>query len=227
MHHDKDWILQASTDYDTMIAKYRAIWSQLADRFGNYPENLVFESMNEIGFDDLGTQKGAELVNKINGEFVQLVRNSGKYNDKRFLLLAGYWTDIDRSVGNITNQGDDRAIISVHYYSPSTFAIADKSSTWGYQETWGTEEDYKYLQGQMDKLKKAYLDQGVAVIIGEYGCLIKDKDMQSRIKYLSAVTEYVRKYGMCPVLWDNRQEINRSLLQWNTEGLADAIRTAR
>lgn len=226
MHHD-DWIMDASKDYDAVIAKYDAVWSQLADRFGDYPENLVFESMNEVGFDSLGTEKGAELVEKINANFVQLIRSSGKHNDKRFLLLAGYWTDIDRTVGRITNQGDDRAIISVHYYSPSTFAIADANTSWGYQKTWGTDEDYAYLQGQMDKLKTAYLDKGIPVIIGEFGAIIKDKDQQSRIDYLSSIVKYARAYGMCPILWDNGQEINRSTLTWNTEGLADAIRSAK
>lgn len=225
MHHD-DWIKDASKDYDAVMEKYKAIWSQLADRFGDYPENLIYESMNEVGFDSLGTEKGAALVEKINGEFVELIRSSGKHNDKRFLLLAGYWTDIDRTVGRITNQGDDRAIISVHYYSPSTFTIADVNTSWGYQETWGTEEDYAYLQGQMDKLKTAYLDLGVPVIIGEFGSVIKDKDKQSRLDYLSSVVKYARAYGMCPVLWDNGQEISRTLLTWNTEGLAEAIRDA-
>lgn len=183
--------------------------------------------MNEIGFDDLGTEKGCELVNKINAEFTDLIRKSGKHNKERYLLLAGYWTDIDRSCEGIVMPDDDKVILSVHYYSPAQFAIAEKGTSWGYQETWGTESDFEYLDGQMIKLKENFIDKGVPVIMGEFGCTKKDKDSKSRILYLASVTQYCLKYGICPVLWDNGEEINRIPRTWRTEGLADALREAK
>lgn len=230
IHHEGGWIEKASTDYSGVMEKYRAIWTQIADRFGNYSNKLIFESMNEIGFDDLGTVEGCKLVNKINAEFVKLIRNSGKNNADRYLLLAGYWTDIDRSVegeGITVPEGDDKLIVSMHYYSPATFAIADKTSTWGYQETWGTAADYSYLEGQMVKLKEKFIDNGIPVIMGEYGCTLKDKDAKSRLDYLAAVNEYCLKYGICPVLWDNGEEIDRTNLAFRTAGLGEALRAGK
>ena len=227
MHHEGTWLTKASTDYDNVMTEYKAIWSQLAEEFGEYSNKLIFESMNEIGFDDLGTEKGCELMNKINAEFVKLVRNSGHNNADRYLLLAGYWTDIDRSCqgeGITVPEGDDKLIVSMHYYSPATFAIADKTSTWGYQESWGSDADYKYLDRQMNKLKKKFIDNGIPVIMGEFGCTLKDKDLTARKLYLAAVTEYCAKYGICPVLWDNGEEINRTSLSWRTEGLGETMR---
>ena len=46
--------------------------------------------MNEIGFDDLGTEQGCELMNCMNNEFTELIRNSGQNNSERYLILAGY-----------------------------------------------------------------------------------------------------------------------------------------
>lgn len=228
LHHDEEWIKEASTDYDKVMEKYKALWTQIADRFGNYSNKLIFESMNEVGFDDLGTEKGCELVNKINAEFVELIRKSGKLNKERYLLLAGYWTDIDRSCeGAIVMPDDDKTILSVHYYSPAQFAIAEKGTSWGYSETWGTDEDFVYLDGQMKKLKESFIDKGTPVIMGEYGCLKKDKDEASRVLYLSSVAEYCLKYGICPVLWDNGEEINRIPKKWRTDGLAEALREAK
>lgn len=229
MHHEGSWLTKASTDYDGVMTQYKAIWSQLAEEFGDYSNKLIFESMNEIGFDDLGTTKGCELVNKINTEFVELIRSSGHNNENRYLLLASYWTDIDRSCageGITVPENDDKLIVSMHYYSPSTFAIADKSSTWGYQESWGTKADFEYLDGQMKKLKEKYLDNGIPVIMGEFGCTLKDKDLAARKLYLESVTEYCAKYGICPVLWDNGEELNRSLLSWRTDGLGEGMRAA-
>ena len=224
MHHEDEWLTKASTDYEGVMAQYKAIWTQLADRFGNYSNKLIFESMNEIGFDDLGTQKGCELISKINAEFTDLIRNSGKRNADRYLLLAGYWTDIDRTcTPEYTMPEDDKVILSVHYYSPSTFAIADKTSTWGYQETWGTEADYEYLKGQFEKLKESFIDKGIPVIIGEYGATKKDKDPASRKAWFKAVTETSLEYNCCPIVWDAGEIISRSGLYWKTEGLSEAI----
>lgn len=226
IHHEDGWITTASTDYDAVMERYTALWTQLADYFGDYSNKLIFESMNEIGFDDLGTKKGCELLNKMNAEFVKLIRNSGRNNEERYLLLAGYWTDIDRSCEGIVMPEDDKVILSVHYYSPSQFAIADAGTSWGYRETWGTEGDFSYLKGQMEKLKTNFIDKGIPVIVGEYGCIRKDKDAESRILYLASVAEYCIDYGICPILWDNGEEIDRINFVWRTEGLADALRKA-
>lgn len=226
IHHESSWLTKASTDYEGVMAQYTAIWTQIADYFGDYSDKLVFESMNEIGFDDLGTAKGCELMNKINAEFVKLIRHSGKNNLNRYLLLAGYWTDIDRSCeepGIQVPEGDAKLMVSLHYYSPSTFAIADKNSTWGYQETWGTEEDYVYLDGQMQKVKAKFIDKGIPVIMGEYGCTVTDKDPESRINYLAAVAKACRDYHICPILWDKGDVINRASMSWKQEGLKEKL----
>ena len=224
IHHEGEWLTKASTDYEGVMTQYKAIWTQLADRFGDYSNKLIFESMNEIGFDDLGTEKGCELISKINAEFTTLIRNSGKNNADRYLLLAGYWTDIDRTcTPEYTLPDDEKIILSVHYYSPSTFAIADKTSTWGYQETWGTDEDYVYLKGQFEKLKTGFIDKGIPVIIGEYGATIKDKDNASRIAWFKAVTETSLEYKCCPIVWDAGDVISRADLCWKTDGLYEAV----
>ena len=131
MHHDgadsAHWldIKTAAVDEAVNIKvkeQLAAMWTQIAEKFKDKGEFLIFESMNEIGFDDLGTKKGCELISKINAEFVELIRKSGGFNDKRYLLLAGYWTDIDRTcTAEYTVPSDDRIMVSVHYYSPADF----------------------------------------------------------------------------------------------------------
>ncbi len=223
IHHESSWLMNASTDYEGTMVKYRSIWSQLAARFGNYPDKLLFESMNEIGFDDLGAEQGCQLMNRINAEFTDLIRSSGHNNASRYLLLAGYWTDIDSSCQGIIMPDDDRVILSVHYYSPSSFAIAESGTDWGYTNTWGTSEDFAYMEGQFEKLRTIFLDNDTPVIMSEFGCITKDKDTASRILYLSSVADYCRQYGICPIFWDNGEEIDRSNLKWRTEGLAEQM----
>ena len=223
IHHESSWLTNASRDYEQTMTQYRAIWTQLAARFKDYDEHLIFESMNEIGFDDLGDAKGCELQNRINAEFTELVRTSGGKNAERYLLLAGYWTDIDKTCEGTILPEDDRVILSVHYYSPATFAIADRSSSWGYQETWGTDADLAYLDGQMRKLKEHFSDKGIPVIIGEFAATHADKDATSVVRYTAAVMEYALRYHFCPIWWDNGQEIDRTALRYRLNGMQEAI----
>lgn len=223
IHHESSWLTRASTDYEGTMVKYKAIWTQLAARFADYSDKLLFESMNEIGFDDLGPDQGYELMNRINSEFTDLIRSCGGQNTTRYLVLAGYWTDIDKSCQGILMPQDNRVILSVHYYSPSDFAIAEAGTSWGYRSTWGAEEDFAYMEEQFEKLKTTFLDAGIPVIMGEFGCIIKDKDPESRILYLSSVADHCRRYGICPIFWDNGEEIDRTNLQWRTDSLADQL----
>ena len=94
VHHDGGgdpafgaWIRNASTDYDGVIEKYNAVWTQIADRFQNYSDYLIFESMNEVGFEDVDKSKAFTLLNDMNQEFVDLIRASGGNNEKRHLLI--------------------------------------------------------------------------------------------------------------------------------------------
>jgi len=68
--------------------------------------------------------------------------------------------------------------------------------------TWGTEADFKELNDWMDMMKQNFVDKGIPVIIGEYGCPVEKKDPDSVRLFLSSVCEAVYKRNMCPVLWD-------------------------
>lgn len=195
-------------------AKYKRIWEQLCDAFGDADEHLIFESLNEEGaWDSLwnrwggteGKDEAFALLNEINQNFVDIVRNSGGNNAKRHLLIAGYATDVDLTCDplfKMPNDPENRCAVSVHYYTPSTFCILEEDASWGKaRSTWGTDKDQAELTKYMDELKTTFVDKGVPVIIGEYGCPTKNKDPESVKLFLSSVCQEAYSRGMCPVLW--------------------------
>ena len=74
--------------------------------------------------------------------------------------------------------------------------------------------DFAELNANMDKLKPRFLDQGVPVIVGEYGATTK-KDPESVRLYLLSVAEKVYRMGMCPMLWDPGSHFDRRKLEFN------------
>ena len=96
----------------------------------------------------------------------------------------------------------DRCAVSVHYYNPPTFAILTEDADWGKATpTWGSDSEIKELQKNMDKLKKNFVDNGIPVIIGEYGCPTLNKEPDSVRLFLKSVSKEAYDRGMCPVLW--------------------------
>ncbi len=206
------WAEEFGTDEEAAMNHYTTVWQQIADEFNEFGDHLIFESLNEEGgswASYMTTDESYEILNDINQEFVNLVRNSGGNNAERTLLLAGYETNIDETCDSRfeipTDTATDKLAVSVHYYSPQGFALLNENASWAsFADTWGTAEEYADLYAEMDKLKAAFLDQGVPVIMGECGMgsrITLKQDGEAR-EFMLAEIDAMLKYGICPMLWD-------------------------
>ena len=85
--------------FDQQSAIYTKLWEQIAERFKNYDDRLLFESCNEIlTADELWWNPPEEayaVMNDFYQVFVDTVRASGGNNADRWLLVPGYNTNID------------------------------------------------------------------------------------------------------------------------------------
>ena len=249
------WLLCANSDQTKIKAKYKACWEQIADRFKNYDEHLIFESMNEEFDGTYGTPNKTAYnnINDYNQIFVDTVRQTGGNNDRRWLLIPGWNTNINYTADNYgfvlpTDQylssdiasGEKRIMISVHYYDPWDFCgteSADKTQ-WGSEATnqskvptWG---DESYMASQFKKMHDKFVSQGYGVIIGEFGAINKaNYDSQNkacRAAYYQKVCYYAKQYELVPVAWDNGFDgdygfclINRYSCQVTHQDIIDAM----
>jgi len=228
VHHDGGddakfgaWVRGAADDYDAFYKRYSAIWNQIAERFRDYSDYLVFESMNEVGFDNLSQNKAYELLNKINQDFVDIIRESGGNNEKRHLLIAGYWTDIERTCSSAFQMPDDpaeRCIVSVHYYTPWDFC------TTNIKNEWGTAAEVKTMERLIGKMNTTFAEKGIPVIIGEYAASGNDK--ASCIFFIEKLNKLCYDYGIAAFLWDNGGQVNRATYEWRTPEYLEAMKRA-
>lgn len=236
IHWDGGWINRFPADYDGSMKKYKAIWSQIADHFKGYSDHLIFESLNEeSNFETLWNMYGGMpnqkdkaygLLNTINQSFTDLVRASGGKNGRRYLLIAGYTTDIGRTVDPAFQMPRDpvrHSMVSVHYYSPTTFTLLEKDASWGKAAyTWGTPADVQAVKTDMLRMKKRFLDKGIPVVVGEFGCS-SHKDPASTVKYLSTVCETAYSLGFVPMLWDIGEIYDRKTYRFRNPQLGRAF----
>ena len=215
LHWDMGWLSGLPTKHDEVMERYIVIWRQISERFRDYGDRLMFENMNEVGFDDIWTpwrgspgmkKRAFDLVNELNQVFVDTVRASGGNNEGRHLLINVYNTGLEYAYDPLFKMPNDpanRMAASVHYYTPAVFAILDKDADWGKaRETWGTASDLKELNDNMDKLKMNCVDKGIPVIIGEFAACGDNKTSGMKHLYALSVMEAVYSRRMCPMLWD-------------------------
>lgn len=232
VHHDGGgdpkfgaWIIEESQkDYNTFLKKYKNVWKQIAERFKNYSDYLIFESMNEVGFDTLYNKNKADaynLINKINQDFVDIIRATGGNNAKRHLLIAGYYTDIERTCDSLYKMPDDKAgrcIPSVHYYTPWDFCTCD------IKHTWGTNSEVRQMETLIGKMKKNFVDKGIPVIIGEYAA--SGSDLSSCIFFIEKLNKLCSDYGIATFIWDSGRQVNRKTYKWRTPQYLEALKRA-
>lgn len=198
---------------------YKGMWQQIAERFRDYSDYLIFESANEeLGgrFDEnsplycsdsvvtyLTDDERYTLTNEINQTFVDVVRATGGNNATRFLLIAGYSTDIDQTCDDRfqmpKDTADSKLMVSVHYYDPWSYCGASSAVS---ATKWGKVSDYEYMDQQLAKMTK-FTEAGYGVVIGEYGALpcsdgLKDNTLAYHTAFLDACT----KYDLTNCLWD-------------------------
>lgn len=214
IHWDNGWVNEFYNNKDECMKRYETMWTQISENFKDYGDYLIFESQNEeLGWNELwnrwggteGKDESYQLVNEINQKFVDVVRNSGGNNAERHLLISGYNTDITLTCDSLFKMPSDpanRCAVSVHYYTPAVFALLEEDADWGKASpTWGTDAEFQELVYNMDMMKNTFVDKGIPVIIGEYGCPTKNKEPDSVRLFLSSVCEAAYSRDMCPVLW--------------------------
>lgn len=191
--------------------RFVALWEQIAAHFADHGEDLLFESMNEIhdGYDSPDPAYH-DIINNLNQVFVDTIRNSGGNNSERHLVVPGYNTNIDYTLEGFELPEDptaDRLILSVHYYDPWSFAGAAETNVWGEEfpesDSWGQES---HVQSQFDQLSTTYVEQGIPVIMGEYGAVHQEGFEDYRRYYMEYVTKAAVDRGIVPIYWDNGSE---------------------
>lgn len=209
------WGMFGSASEETRTAAmdmYKSMWSQISERFRDYSYKLIFESANEelgdrLNDKDIAKDSGTlsenecyEMTYKINSEFVKLVRSTGGKNEDRFLLIAGYNTDITRTCDDRFKMPEDTAdgklFLSVHYYTPWDYCGIKALDHWGSPKQY---EEQNRLLGMLTK----FTDQGYGIIIGEYAVLMNgmtpkpDTDI-----FFTNFLNNCDLYNYVPVLWD-------------------------
>ncbi len=204
----------------------RKVWTQIAERFVDTDDFLIFEAFNELHDGDWGwgsnlTDGGYQyrLVNEWNQVFVDAVRSTGGKNRTRYLAIPGYCGGWELA-GNIEMPKDPtvgRLMLTVHCYAPGKFnqEFENEDGELTYYPEWGhtAAEDKKQPDGEEEEeiydifhtLQTNWIDKGYPVYIGEWTCCNRPAGRESAFRdyYLEYFCKAAHDCGLTPVFWDN------------------------
>ncbi|MCF0176692.1 MAG: glycoside hydrolase family 5 protein [Bacteroidales bacterium] len=200
-----------------IMQKLTMVWMQIANRFVNEDEWLIFEVLNEIqdgkwGSGDNLTDGGAQYrtLNEWNQLCVDVIRATGGKNQTRYIGLPGYVCQPGLTIQHFELPYDEtpnRLMVSVHLYDPWDYAGSGKYSEWGHTGTDvvpdnGGEREYI---ATLKNLSNRFLAAGVPVYVGEYGSVHRAtaKAEEFRKYYLEYTCKALREYRMPVLYWDN------------------------
>ncbi len=182
--HHEEWI---KSDYsEANKARFDSIWTQIAERFKNKPEKLIFEIINE----PYGLTRSQN--DDLHARILSIIR---KTNPTRLVIFQGHnWGGSDELiVANIPD--DDYLIGSFHSYDPWPFGLEGTG-------TFGGSADYRELENKFITIDNWSEENKIPVFLGEFGS-VKSADYNSRMRQYRAYVELSQKYGFSSAAWDD------------------------
>jgi endoglucanase len=252
IHWDGGWLENNITKakQDSVNAKQKALWEQIATTMRDFDEHLMFASANEPAADD--TEETA-VLSTYHQTFINAVRSTGGRNSYRVLVLQGPSTSMTLTPQLMSTLPKDptpnRLMVEVHNYSPPQFCFLNEDVSWGKmayywgkdhqsaiepernfaqtpENKWGNEEA---IIESFDQVKTKFVDKGIPVLIGEYGAYRRNtpKDLATHndaVDYwITFMTKQARTRGMIPFWWDTGGALDRSNYTVKDQRTIDAI----
>lgn len=239
IHWDNGWLENNITHLkkDSVNAKQKALWEQIATTLRDFDEHLLFASANEPWCWDAEIMA---ILNSYHETFINAVRSTGGRNSNRVLVVQGPSTSSEYTSKLMTTLPHDpvpnRMMLEVHFYSPYPFIMGRDGDLgpgtrvayyWGAGNHSTIEPERNATFGEeqavIDELgmMKKFVDNGIPVILGEYGTwrrtlesntgAPKDTLMHQRsVDYwLTYTTKTMRANGMLPFWWEVGQVFDR------------------
>ncbi len=227
MHHDgadsKYWLniklaAQNSEVHKQIMDQVSAMWGQIAGKFADKGDFLIFEAFNEIhdggwgwGSNRNDGGKQYRCLNEWNQVFVDAVRGAGGKNADRYLGIPAYCTNVDIAIESFVMPKDvceDRLMISVHCYDPYDYTLPALKSEWGHTATPANKvsgNNEADLENVFKKIYNNFISKDIPVYLGEFGCVNRNNAREQAFQqyYLRYYAKLAKVYGVPSIIWDN------------------------
>ena len=146
------------------LNKFKAIWRDIAERFKDYPETLLFEVFNEPYF-----WLSANEISTISSDIINIVRSSGSNNESRKIIITGGDTNSWEVIFQIPNDlinSDPNLIATFHYYQPMSFTSSMQENNNNFNLSQNAKNQITQRFSQINSWSTT---NNIPVYLGEFG----------------------------------------------------------
>ena len=197
-----------SDDVDFCRAALKDFWIQIATRYRDAPNTVLFELLNE---------PHAKLTPEAwNGLLVDMIKLVRETNPTRTLVIGpGMWNSI-AALDQLSLPEDDRNIVvTVHYYLPMEFT--HQGATWAgerlkalHDVSWGTPADLARIDADFDTVQRWSQAHHRPIFLGEFGAL-EHSPVEMRAHYVGSVARAAEKRGWAWSYW----QFDSNFIAWD------------
>ena len=177
------------------------LWEELARRYGDQKEWMVFELLNEVT-----EQRFIDTWNRIAGETIRRIRAIAP---DVLVLVGSYWNNSAESVKDLAAPADDRVLYNFHCYEP--LAFTHQGAPWVpalpidqrivFEDSGA---DPAYFEGLFASALEAAEKNHTTLYCGEYGVIDRARP-EDAVKWLQAINQVFEKHGIARALWSYKQ----------------------
>ena len=237
VHHDTgandvvSWLTADTAAHRRYQARFCALWQQIAERFRDRDQRLLFEGYNEMLSQKREWNFAADLssydgLNAYAQDFVTTVRATGGNNAVRNIIVntyaaacGGTWNAHCNDVLTRFRLPDDPAenhlMVEVHNYAP--YQWSQDHGKW-------TAANERQVTADLERVHQRFAADGVPVVVGEFGVEGENSDQAEVARYAYFFVKKAKNLGMVPVFWMGLTDgLDRSLLRWTWPQVKDAL----
>ncbi|MDX8340309.1 cellulase family glycosylhydrolase [Draconibacterium sp. IB214405] len=194
MHHHE----ALYDDPDGQKARFLAQWKQISEFFADYPDQLLFEILNEPH-----GNLDAATWNTLFSDALTTIRED---NPERVVLIGTAEYGGLGGLSKLEFPNDDNIIVTVHYYNPFSFTHqgaewSDGSDAWLGTEWTDTETERQIVQNEFAPLKALEQEKNIPVHVGEFGSYNK-ADMDSRERWTTYIARFIESQRWSWAYWE-------------------------
>lgn len=171
IHHDgaDGWLAVGADDIDYVYEKFEGVWRNIAEKFKDYDEHLIFECANELtctshSSDDKNSAEAmaydTPIIMNLNQIFVNTVRSTGSNNTKRWLAAISHFANRGTSNGfampTDSYNSENRLMFAHHSYKSTNLDTYSWSNA-------------KELTDVIYNTRRVSTFTDIPIILGEYG----------------------------------------------------------
>lgn len=227
-HNDCSGASQTNPRIENVLLK---IWPQIAERYKNKGDFVIYEVMNEPHFESGNTQADIAKWGKVQGKVIEAIRAIDKKHS--IIVGGGYWDSLD-SMLKLPDYKDNNLIYNFHDYTP--FLFTHQGASWTFSkritnvpfpyskekmpplppnatdaEKWEyTNYEHnaseKTLVSPLDKAVEFANKRNAALMCNEFGVLMTYADPKERANWYKIKCEWMDERNIARLSWDYTQE---------------------